>query len=64
LQLAALLQLALAFVGLMVVPFVALGIWNGYIDFPAYPHRLGLLFLLLPTAAVTFCLARGGGSKK
>lgn len=63
-QLAALSQVALAFVGLMVMPFVALKSWNGYIDFPAYPLKPGFLWLLLPTAAVIFCLTRGGGSKK
>jgi hypothetical protein len=64
LQLAALLQLALAFVGLTLVPLLALGIWNGYIDFPAHPLMPGFLWFLLPMAAVVFCLARQPGSKR
>jgi hypothetical protein len=62
--LVALSQVLLAFIGLMIVPLIALGIWNGHIDFQNYSHRPGFLFLLLPVAAVTFCLVRGSGSKK
>jgi hypothetical protein len=64
LQLGALLQIVLAFVGLIIMPIVALIVWNGRIDFQTYSHRLGLLLMLLPTAAVIFCLTRGGGSKR
>jgi hypothetical protein len=63
LQLAAVSQVGLAFVGLIVVPFVALTIWNDYVDFQAYSLKPGFLLLLLPTAAVVFCLTRGGSSK-
>jgi hypothetical protein len=62
-QLCALLQVALAFVGLMILPFVALTVWNDYVDFQAYSPKPGLFLLLLPTAAVIFCLTRGGSSK-
>jgi hypothetical protein len=63
LQLAAVSQVGLAFVGLIIVPFVALTIWNDYVDFQAYSLKPGFLLLLLPTAAVVFCLTRGGSSK-
>jgi hypothetical protein len=63
LQLAAVSQVVLAFVGLIVLPFVALTIWNDYVDFQAYSLKPGFLLLLLPTAAVVFCLIRGGSSK-
>lgn len=58
-QLAAVAQLVLAFIGLFILPFAALGIWNHYIDFAAYSLKPAFLFLLLPTAAVIFCLTRG-----
>ncbi len=63
-QLAALLQIVLAFVGLLVLPLVALIIWNDYVDFRAYSLELGFFLILPPTAAVIFCMTRDGGSKK
>jgi hypothetical protein len=64
LQLAALLQIALAFVGLLILPVAALIVWNDYVDFPEVPLELGFLLMLPPMAAVIFCLTRGGSSKK
>jgi hypothetical protein len=59
LQLGAVAQLVFAFVGLMILPFVALSIWNHFIDFAAYPLKPAFGFMLLPTAAVIFCLTHG-----
>lgn len=64
LQLGAMLQVVLAFVGLLILPVVALIVWNGHIDFQVYSHTLGFLLLLLPSAAVVFCLTRGSSSRK
>lgn len=62
-QLSAVLQLVLAFVGLLIMPIVALIVWNGHIDFETYSQKLGFALLLVPMAAVIFCLTRGGRSK-
>jgi hypothetical protein len=63
-QLAALLQIVLAFVGLLVLPLVGLVVWNDYVDFRAYSPGLGFFLMLPPMAAVIFCMTRAGGSKK
>lgn len=63
-QLAALLQVVLAFIGQLIVPLVALVIWNDYVDFRTYPLELGFFLMLPPMAAVIFCLTRGGSAKK
>jgi uncharacterized membrane protein YqjE len=62
-QLSAVLQVVFAFVGLIIVPFIALTIWNDYVDFQAYSLKPDLLLLLVPSAAVIFCLTRVSGSK-
>lgn len=62
-RLGALSQVVLAFVGLIILPFVALTSWNDYVDFQAYSLKPGFLLLLLPIGAVVFCLTRDGGSK-
>jgi hypothetical protein len=58
LQLGAVAQLVLAFIGLFILPFVALRIWNRYIDFAAHSLKPDFLLLLLPVVAVIFCLTR------
>jgi hypothetical protein len=63
-QLAALLQVVLAFIGQLIMPLVALFIWNDYVDLRAYPLELGFVLMLLPMAAVIFCLTRAGGSQR
>jgi hypothetical protein len=61
LQLAALAQIVVAFVGITIVPFIALGVWSGYVDFSMLARQRGLLWLALPIGAVVFCLTRGVG---
>ena len=63
-KLGALLQIVFAFVGLTILPVVALVLWNGYIDFEGYSQKVNLLLLLLPAAAVVYCLTRDGSSEK
>lgn len=64
LQLGALLQLVLAFVGLTILPVVALVLWNGHIDFESYSQKVNLLLLLLPAAAVVYCMTRDSSAKR
>ena len=64
LTLGALLQVLLAFVGLTILPVAALILWNGEIDFEQYSQKSNLLLLLVPAAAVSYCLTRDVGSKK
>jgi uncharacterized membrane protein YqjE len=63
LQLSAVLQIVFAFFGLLVLPVIALTIWNDYVDFQAYSLKLDLLLMLVPSAAVVFCLTRVSGAK-
>lgn len=63
LQLSAVLQIVFAFVGLLILPVIALTIWNDYVDFQAYSLKLDLLLLLVPSAAVIYCLTRVSGAK-
>jgi hypothetical protein len=58
LRLGAVTQAVLAFIGLIILPFVALTIWNDYVDFQAYSLKPGFLLLILPSAAVVLCLTR------
>jgi hypothetical protein len=64
LQLGAVSQIVFAFCGLIILPFVALTMWNDYVDFKAHSLRPGFLLLLLPAAAVVFCMTRGGGATR
>ncbi len=58
LRLGAVFMLVFEAVGLIVLPLIAMKVWRGYIDFPAYSRALNLNWFLLTGAAVAFCLYR------